>query len=153
VTPTHFIRDDILRYIEVEGALRRINQQQSTILGQLFNDRRMERLIEFEALPATRRDAYPLSEMLADVRKGVWSELDEGTVRIDAFRRELQRSYLTQVNTKVNPAPFVPPVGFPPALLQQIDQLERRATSARYSRTSCDAGRGRGEGHRARCRS
>jgi hypothetical protein len=127
VTPTHFVRDDILRYIEVEGALRRINQSQSGILSTLFNDRRMERLIEFEALPATRRDAYPLSEMLADVQKGIWSELGEGTVRIDAFRRELQRSYLTQVNTKVNPAPFVPPAGFPPALLQQIGPA--RATS------------------------
>jgi hypothetical protein len=126
-TPTYFLRDDILRYIEVDGALRRINQQQSSILGQLFNDRRMERLIEFEALPATRRDAYPLSEMLADIRTGIWSELSEGSVRIDAFRRELQRSYLTQVNGKVNPAPFVPPAGFPPELLQQIGPA--RATS------------------------
>jgi hypothetical protein len=126
-TPTYFLRDDILRYIEVEGALRRINQSQTGILSGLFNDRRMERLIEFEALPATRRDAYPLSEMLADVRNGVWSELDDGSVRIDAFRRELQRSYLTQVNGKVNPAPFVPPAGLPPEFLQQIGPA--RATS------------------------
>jgi hypothetical protein len=126
-TPTHFLRDDVLRYIEVEGALRRINQQQSSILGQLFNDRRMERLVEFEALPSTRRDAYPLSEMLADVRTGIWSELSEGSVRIDAFRRELQRSYLTQVNNKVNPAPFVLPAGAPPAFAQLIGPA--RATS------------------------
>ena len=53
-TPTFFLRDDILRYIEVDGALRRINQQQNSILGQLFNDRRMERLVEYEALPSTR---------------------------------------------------------------------------------------------------
>ena len=87
----------------------------------------MERLIEFEALPATRRDAYPLSEMLADVRTGIWSELSEGSVRIDAFRRELQRSYLTQVNNKVNPAPFVAPAGFPIEFIQQIGPA--RATS------------------------
>ena len=126
-TPTYFLRDDILRYIEVEGALRRINQQQNSFLSSLFNDRRMERLIEFEALPATRRDAYPLSEMLADVRNGVWSELDGGSVRIDAFRRELQRSYLTQVNNKVNPAPFVAPAGLPAAFAQQVGPA--RATS------------------------
>ena len=126
-TPTHFLRDDILRYIEVEGALRRINQQQSSVLGQLFNDRRMERLVEFEALPATRRDAYPLAEMLADVRTGIWSELSEGSVRVDAFRRELQRSYLTQVNGKVNPAPFVLPAGLPPEFLAQLGPA--RATS------------------------
>jgi hypothetical protein len=126
-TPTYFLRDDILRYIEVEGALRRINQQQNSFLSSLFNDRRMERLIEFEALPATRRDAYPLSEMLADVRNGVWSEINDGSVRIDAFRRELQRSYLTQVNNKVNPAPFVAPAGAPAAFIQQIGPA--RATS------------------------
>ena len=126
-TPTQFLRDDILRYIEVEGALRRINQQQNSILGQLFNDRRMERLVEYEALPATRRDAYPLAEMLADVRTGIFSELSEGSVRVDAFRRELQRSYLTQVNNKVNPAPFVPPAGLPPEFLAQLGPA--RATS------------------------
>jgi hypothetical protein len=112
-TPTYFLRDDILRYIEVEGALRRINQSQSGILSSLFNDRRMERLIEFEALAPNKRDAYPLSEMLADVRTGLWSELTGGSVRIDPFRRELQRAYLTQVNNKINPPAFTPPAGAP----------------------------------------
>ena len=126
-TPTFFLRDDILRYIEVEGALRRVNQSQNGILASLFNDRRMERLIEFEAMPGTRRDAYPLAEMLADVRTGIWRELNNGSVRIDAFRRELQRSYLTQVNTKVNPAPFTPPPGLPPGFALQVGPA--RATS------------------------
>ena len=46
---------------------------------------------------------------------------------IDPFRRELQRSYLTLVAGKVNPAPFTPPAGFPPQLLNQIGPA--RATS------------------------
>ena len=113
-TPMFLLRDDIIRYIEVEGALRRINQSQSGVLATLFNDRRMERLIEFEALAGNRRDTYPLSEMLADVRGGLWKELAAASVRIDPFRRELQRTYLTQVNSKINPPPFTPPAGAPP---------------------------------------
>lgn len=125
-TPTHFLREDILRLIEVEGALRRINQSQTGILNTLLNDRRMERLIEFEAMPATRRDAYPLGEMLMDVRGSIWSELAAGSVRIDAFRRELQRSYLTVANSKINP-PTPAPGSIPAQLAGQVGPA--RATS------------------------
>jgi hypothetical protein len=118
-TPTHFLREDILRNIEVEGALRRINASQASVLNQLFNDRRMERLVEFEALATNKRDAYPLSEMLTDVRNGIWSELDATSVKVDTYRRELQRTYLSTVRTKVNPPPFTPPAGAPPQFAQQ----------------------------------
>ena len=125
-TPTFFITPQILRLIEVEGALRRINQAQAGVLAGIFNDRRLERVVEFEAL-AGPGGSYPLTELLADVRAGVWRELGNSSVSIDPFRRELQRSYLSQVGAKVNPAPFTPPAGFPPQLLNQIGPA--RATS------------------------
>jgi hypothetical protein len=126
-TPTFFLRDSILRLIEVEGALRRINQAQAGVLTTLFNDRRLERIVEFEATAPNPRDGYGLTEFLADVRRGVWSELGAGTVSIDPYRRELQRSYLTQVNGKINPAPFTPPAGLPAQFAQQLGPA--RATS------------------------
>jgi hypothetical protein len=119
-TPTFFLREEILRNIEVEGALRRVNGAQSGVLNTLFNDRRLERLIEFEATAVNRRDAYPLTEFLADVRSGIWRELGRSSVTIDPYRRELQRSYLAAARLKVNPAPFTPPQGIPPQFLQQI---------------------------------
>ncbi|HET9513123.1 MAG TPA: zinc-dependent metalloprotease [Gemmatimonadales bacterium] len=119
-TPTFFLRGEILRNIEVEGALRRVNNAQSSVLNALFNDRRLERLIEFEATAENRRDAYPLTEFLADVRSGIWSELSRSSVTIDPYRRELQRSYLAAARLKVNPPPFTPPQGIPPQFLQQI---------------------------------
>jgi len=127
VTPTFFVTNDILRLIEVEGALRRINQAQAGMLGTLFNDRRLERIVEFEALARAPGEAYPLTEFLGDVRIGVWRELLASSVTIDPFRRELQRSYLTAVGNKVNPAPFTPPAGFPVQLLNLIGPA--RATS------------------------
>jgi hypothetical protein len=59
-------------------------------------------LIEQETLDGAR--AYSPVDFLATVRKGVWKELDGPTVKIDAYRRGLQRSYLTLVNGKINPA-------------------------------------------------
>jgi hypothetical protein len=128
-TPTFFLVDDILRRIEVEGALRRINQAQTSVLATLFNDRRLERLVEFQALAAANGggEAYGLVEMLADVRSGIWSELSAERVRIDAFRRELQRSYLTAARNKIAPPAQSPPAGLPPQVAQQVGPA--RATS------------------------
>ena len=49
-TPTFFLDAEVLRKIEVEGALRRINAAQASVINALFNDRRLERVIEFDAL-------------------------------------------------------------------------------------------------------
>ncbi|MEP7382281.1 MAG: zinc-dependent metalloprotease [Gemmatimonadota bacterium] len=125
-TPTYFLQDDILNKIEVEGSLRRINQAQTRVLNQLLNDRRLERLIEFEAVDDAR-NAYSLAEMAADLRGGIWSELGAGNVRIDAYRRELQRSYITALAGKINPKPVVLPPGLPPGFAAQF--AGARATS------------------------
>ena len=125
-TPSYFLDTRILRLIEVEGALRRINQAQSGVLTTLFNDRRLERLVEFEALAAAPREAYGLSEMLADVRGGVWGELTAGGV-ISAPRRELQRSYLTLAANKITPPATAVPANIPPQFAANFGPA--RATS------------------------
>jgi hypothetical protein len=127
-TPTFFLTDEILRLIEVEGALRRINQAQAGILNTVINDRRLERLIEFEALALRNSSGtYSLTDLLTDLRGGIWRELSASSVTIDPFRRELQRSYLASAAAKINPPAFVPPAGLPPQFLAQIGPA--RATS------------------------
>ncbi|HZO20241.1 MAG TPA: zinc-dependent metalloprotease, partial [Gemmatimonadaceae bacterium] len=100
-TPSYFMDEQILRRIEVEGALDRIRTAQTRVLSRLLDDSRMERMIEFEALASSRRDVYPLADMLADVRRGIWSELSSGA-EIDAVRRNLQRTYLELFDAKLN---------------------------------------------------
>lgn len=116
-TPTWAIDRDILRRIEPVGALNRIRNAQNSVLSNLLNSARFARLVELEAIDG--QSAYAPSDFLADVRKGVWKELDAPQVKIDAYRRNLQRAYLDLVNTKVNgPATTTPtglPVGFPTA--------------------------------------
>jgi hypothetical protein len=47
--------------------------------------------------------AYSLGDMLVDLRKSVWSELGSGSPKIDAYRRALQRAYVTQIGDKIKP--------------------------------------------------
>ena len=87
----------------------------------------MERMIEYPALARTPAEAYPLSEMLTDVRNGIWTELGASRVSIDPFRRELQRSWFNIARNKLNPPPLNLAPGTPPAFAQLIGPA--RATS------------------------
>jgi hypothetical protein len=102
-TPMWMVDLSIVRRLEPAGTIARVSGAQSSILGQLLNDARMARLVEYHALAARPADAYPLLEFLADVRGGVWGELTAGSVTVDAFRRALQRSYLTTMRSRLNP--------------------------------------------------
>jgi Met-zincin/Domain of unknown function (DUF5117)/Domain of unknown function (DUF5118) len=101
-TPIWMIDPEILRRIEANGALARIRTAQSSVLNSLLNDQRFARLIEQQAIDGTA--AYTAAELLSTVRRGVWKELDAPTVKIDAYRRNLQNAYLELVNTKLNGA-------------------------------------------------
>jgi hypothetical protein len=101
--PMWMVDEEILRRIEAVGVLDRIHNAQQAVLNSLLNSARFGRLIEQETLDGSR--AYSPVEFLTTVRKGVWKELDGPQVKIDAYRRGLQRSYLTLINTKINPAP------------------------------------------------
>lgn len=93
-TPTFFLEPELLRRLESFGALERIGPHQAGLMTRLLDTNRMIRLIEFETLRDRKGDVYPLSEMLADLRGGIWSELSASSVRIDAFRRNLQHAHI-----------------------------------------------------------
>ena len=59
----------------------------------------MKRLIEQEAFHGSA--AYSLSEMMSDLRNGVWSELSSGD-EADVYRRNLQRAYLGRMDELMN---------------------------------------------------
>jgi hypothetical protein len=94
------IDEEILRRIESVGVIDRIHTAQTRVLTQLLNSARFARLLEQETLDGNL--AYSPVEFLASVGKGIWRELDSPAVKVDPYRRELQRSYLTAVNTKLN---------------------------------------------------
>lgn len=104
-TPTWAVRPEILRRIEAVGALARINAAQERVLNSLLNNTRFDRLVEQEALDGVA--SYKPADFLFDVRKGIWSELDAGPVKIDVYRRNLQNSYLDLLSAKLNGRPAV----------------------------------------------
>jgi len=92
-SPTWLAEPDILRRIEHAGALERVRGRQVSVLNQMLDPRRMQRLIESEVFDA---EAYPLIEYLQDVKSGIFSELDDGSA-IDTYRRNLQRAYVERL--------------------------------------------------------
>jgi hypothetical protein len=100
--PDYLIRPEIAARIEAGGMISRIVNAQMRVMNTMLDDGRLNRLIEGEALASNKASAYTLSNMLDDLRRGVWSEIYAGQA-IDAYRRELQMDYLTLVDRKINP--------------------------------------------------
>ena len=99
-TPMFLVDPEILRRIEPVGVLDRIQTSQTRVLRTLLRGDRIERLVEQEALDGAL--AYPATEFLADLRAGLWLELGDSDVRIDAYRRNLQRTYLEIVDDQLD---------------------------------------------------
>jgi hypothetical protein len=99
-TPAFVIRPDILRRIEPAGALDRIRSSQQSVLTTLLADSRIARMVEQEALDGAA--AYRATDMMADLRRGIWGELSAASVLVDPYRRNLQRAHLDVMGEKVN---------------------------------------------------
>jgi hypothetical protein len=105
-TPTWALKPEILRRIEAAGALQRVNLAQERILNSLLSNTRFDRLVEQEAIDGVA--AYKPGDFMADVRRGIWSELEgTGPFRIDVYRRNLQNSYIDLLSNKLNVRPSV----------------------------------------------
>ena len=113
-TPTWAIDKDILRRIEPIGVLNRVRNAQNSVLNNLLSSARFARLVEQQQLDGAA--AYAPGDFLADVRGSVWTELAAPKVSIDAYRRNLQRSYLDIANAKLNAPPAAAPQGLPQGL-------------------------------------
>jgi len=100
-TPAFLVNPEVLRRIEPSGALDRVRTAQQRVLASLLSSARVQRLVEREAVDGA--GAYAATDFLADVRRGIWPELaGSATVKIDAFRRNLQRAYLETLAERVN---------------------------------------------------
>jgi len=126
-TPMFFVRTDILRRIEPAGIISRIGRAQRQILNTLLTPARIGRLVEHQAVDGS--NIYAPLDYLADVRKGVWKELDgRGPVKIDTFRRNLQRAYVELIDDRINrttAAAAAAPGGAPAVATDEVRPLLR----------------------------
>jgi hypothetical protein len=101
--PEMFLDEDILRRIEPTGVVARFRTQQNRVLNSLLSQSKLERLIEFEAMADRPGDEYTIADLTSDLVDGVWAELDDGSVRINTYRRNVQRAFLEAVDNRLNP--------------------------------------------------
>jgi hypothetical protein len=104
-TPEMFVDREILTRIEAEGVIPRLRQAQSRVINTLLNKSRMDRLVEYEALAGSASRAYTAADLMEDLREAIWSELEGATVRVDVYRRNLQRAFMEAVDQQLNPPP------------------------------------------------
>jgi hypothetical protein len=93
-TPEWMMDEAILSRIGDFGSLERIRGVQVSTLNGILEWGRLGRMIENEALNGN--DAYKMTELFDDLRKGIWTELSAGKT-IDVHRRSLQRAHIERL--------------------------------------------------------
>jgi hypothetical protein len=88
--PGYLVDPNILQRLEPAGIADRLLFSQRRMLGVLLDDVRVRRMAE-EANRSPKQ-AYRPADLLADLRGGIWGELDAAAVEIDLHRRSLQRA-------------------------------------------------------------
>jgi hypothetical protein len=118
-TPDYFFDPEVLRRIEPTGFVERIRVRQTALLTTLFQDARLSRLAE-QGATLQRGGAYTLADLFRDVRRGLFTEYSAGAPVVDAYRRNLQRAFVEQMDRLLNtplappPSPFAGFAGFTP---------------------------------------
>jgi hypothetical protein len=90
--PKPLVSPDITLRLESNGVADRILSNQRSMLTNLINESRIKRMAE-HVERADDEATYSPAQMLADVRDGVWSELKDESVKVDLYRRNLQRAH------------------------------------------------------------
>ncbi len=79
-----------------------IGARQETILNRLTSNSSFAKLIRTEAALGSK--AYTITDMMADLQQGIWSELNNHKA-IDVYRRNLQKVYIERLGGIINPQP------------------------------------------------
>jgi hypothetical protein len=107
VPPMFLVQPELLRRMEPAGAVNRVRTAQSSVMNSLLQPDRLTRLIEQGTVDGA--GVYTAEQFLADLRRGVWSELAAPARPIDQFRRNVQRIYLDGLDARLNGAGEPPP--------------------------------------------
>jgi hypothetical protein len=94
-TPEWLLDQDIFNKIEASGSVERLRSIQVRTLDNILNLGKISRMIENET--ANGKVAYTLTDMMKDLRTGVWSELSRGA-KIDTYRRNLQKAHIDRLS-------------------------------------------------------
>jgi hypothetical protein len=100
-TPSWLLHKEIFSRTGNRGLLVTASVQDN-IVSRLISARTLGKLVDAEAEQGTA--AYRITDLLADVRKGIWTELSTNAT-IDVYRRQLQKTHIKALDAVLNPAP------------------------------------------------
>ena len=89
-TPEFFLSQDIILRMTGDGIASRLQSAQRRLIAMLINDARINRMAEHAI---GNDNAYTPSELLGDLRAGVFKEIVDAQP-VDLYRRNLQRAYV-----------------------------------------------------------
>lgn len=98
-TPTWLIDYEITQRTGTNPVMV-IGNLQDNILNRLFSTRTLTKLLDAEA--AKGKQAYQITELFSDLKKGIWSEV-AAKKPIEIYRRNLQKSYVNILSNILNP--------------------------------------------------
>ncbi|MUH35474.1 DUF5117 domain-containing protein [Zobellia amurskyensis] len=94
-TPQWLIDQNIFNKIQYSGFVEEIRAMQTKTLDNILSLGKLQRLVENET--ANKAEAYSLTDMMNQLRNGIWSELNTGSA-IDTYRRNLQKAHVERLN-------------------------------------------------------
>jgi hypothetical protein len=93
-TPEWMLDQEIFSKTEYSGTIDRIRAMQVRTLDNVLSLGKMARLIEHETAMGSK--AYTLTQMMSELRRGIWSEIYSGR-SIDTYRRNLQKGHIERL--------------------------------------------------------
>ncbi len=93
-TPDWLMPERVVANIGPSGGISRMRDLQSRQLDNLLSESRLQRMVENLALH--NASGYSPTEMLADVRRGLWAEALAGKP-INVYRRNLERAHVERL--------------------------------------------------------
>lgn len=93
-TPNWLLDQNIFNKIQYSGSVENMRALQVRTLQNIMHLGKMARIIENEAVNGD--EAYKLVDVMADLRKGLWSETRSGK-SIDTYRRNLQKAHIDRL--------------------------------------------------------
>jgi hypothetical protein len=100
-TPTWLI-DKQLATLTTVDYVNSIATVQQAVINNLISDRTFWKLLQFEAQEGSK--AYSVTELLTDLRKGIWKEL-YSRQSIDMYRRNQQKMHAERLIAFIQPPP------------------------------------------------
>jgi hypothetical protein len=100
-TPKWLVDNNISDYTGT-NKLMLISSIQNSVLNRLISTNTFNKLFRYEAQEPV--EAYTATDMLTDLRKGIWSELATKQA-IDIYRRNLQKSFVENLDRIISPDP------------------------------------------------